>query len=255
MEQLVVSCLFLNGSTDPGYLVIAWSGSEILYGAAAVNSTDLELRTVLTLQGIMPHESYVVVYDLQSKGLPEKTPAAIRTITNASSAVTGTCTCVILTFDFHTLLYPNPQDFSYSEPLLSLLHLNSSVTSENGMICLSCSFSADELTGCVGVIHSAQLDNLTLTVLSVERSGGVNCTVDELMEGNYSVAVFGRLPGNFLEQEPAFVKRIVSTQEFSECFCAGRKGFVKGVSLYDFFVVVLSEEPSDDISANTGTLN
>ena len=63
--------------------------------------------------------------------------------------------------------------------------------SSRGKACLNCSFSADELTGCVGVIHSAQLDNLTLTVLSVERSGGVNCTVDELMEGNYSVAVFG----------------------------------------------------------------
>ena len=78
------------------------------------------------------------------------------------------------------------------------------VTTDDGMICLSCSFSADELTGCVGVIHSAQLDNLTLTVLSVERSGGVNCTVDELMEGNYSVAVFG-LKGTILEQEPASV--------------------------------------------------
>ena len=78
------------------------------------------------------------------------------------------------------------------------------VTTDDGMICLSCSFSADELTGCVGVIHSAQLDNLTLTVLSVERSGGVNCTVDELMEGNYSVAVFG-LKGTVLEQDPAYV--------------------------------------------------
>ena len=54
---------------------------------------------------------------------------------------------------------------------------------------MSCSFSADELTGCVGVIHSAQLDNLTLTALSVERSGGVNCT--KVTAGNYSFAVFG----------------------------------------------------------------
>ena len=77
--------------------------------------------------------------------------------------------------------------------------------SSRGEICLSCSFSADELTGCVGVIHSAQLDNLTLTVLSVERSGGVNCTVDKLIEGSYSVAVFGWLPGNILEQEPAYM--------------------------------------------------
>ena len=80
--------------------------------------------------------------------------------------------------------------------------------SSGGEICLSCSFSADELTGCVGVIHSAQLDNLTLTVLSVERSGGVNCTVDELMEGNYSVAVFGELPGNILKQEPVYMSRV-----------------------------------------------
>ena len=77
--------------------------------------------------------------------------------------------------------------------------------SSRGEICLNCSFSADELTGCVGVIHSAQLDNLTLTVLNVKRSGRVNCTVDELMEGNYSVAVFGRLPGIVLQQEPVYV--------------------------------------------------
>ena len=80
--------------------------------------------------------------------------------------------------------------------------------SSGGEICLNCSFSADELTGCVGVIHSAQLDNLTLTVLSVERSGGVNCTIDKLMEGNYSVAVFGQLPGSVLQQEPVYVSRV-----------------------------------------------
>ena len=80
--------------------------------------------------------------------------------------------------------------------------------SSGGEICLNCSFSIDELTGCVGVIHSAQLDNLTLTVLSVERSGGVNCTIDELREGNYSVAVFGWLPANVLEQEPVYVSRV-----------------------------------------------
>ena len=91
--------------------------------------------------------------------------------------------------------------------------------SSGGKICLSCSFSADELTGCVGVIHSAQLDNLTLTVLSVERSGGVNCTVDELMEGNYSVAVFGQLPGNILEQEPAYVAHVSVKSQPSGRLC------------------------------------
>ena len=91
-----------------------------------------------------------------------------------------------------------------SHPFSQLVSVTVRVSSR-GKVCLNCSFSADELTGCVGVIHSAQLDNLTLTVLSVERSGGVNCTVDELREGNYSVAVFGWLPGNILEQEPAYV--------------------------------------------------
>ena len=91
--------------------------------------------------------------------------------------------------------------------------------SSRGEICLSCSFSADELTGCVGVIHSAQLDNLTLTVLSVERSGGVNCTVDELMESNYSVAVFGWLTVNILEQEPAYVARVSVKSQPSGRLC------------------------------------
>ena len=88
------------------------------------------------------------------------------------------------------------------------------VTSENGKICLNCSFSADVLTGCVGVIHSVQLDNLTLTVLSVEWSGGVNCTVDELMEGNYSVAVFGQ-KGTILEQNPANVTTVFTVSTMS----------------------------------------
>ena len=91
--------------------------------------------------------------------------------------------------------------------------------SSRGEICLNCSFSADELTGCVGVIHSAQLDNLTLTVLSVERNGGVNCTVDELMEGKYSVAVFGRLPENILEQEPAHVTHVLVKSQPSGRLC------------------------------------
>ena len=80
---------------------------------------------------------------------------------------------------------------------------------------MSCLFSADELTGCVGVIHSAQLDNLTLTVLSVERSGGVNCTVDQLSEGNYSVAVFG-LKGTLLEQDPVYVTTVSTAAIMSD---------------------------------------
>ena len=68
--------------------------------------------------------------------------------------------------------------------------LRVSINYYGGIISISCLFPANELTGCVGVIHSAQLDNLTLTVLSVGRSGGVDST--NINEGNYSVAVFGQ---------------------------------------------------------------
>ena len=64
----------------------------------------------------------------------------------------------------------------------------------------------------MGVIHSAQLDNLTLTVLSVERSGGVNCTI--MPVGTYSVAVFG-LNGTLLEQDPAYVTNVSTVYTMS----------------------------------------
>ena len=68
---------------------------------------------------------------------------------------------------------------------------------------MSCAFSSPALTGCVGVIHSAQLDNLTLTVLTVNRSGHeMDCAV--LTEGEYHVAVFGAVE-NGLEQYPAVI--------------------------------------------------
>ena len=85
----------------------------------------------------------------------------------------------------------------------SSLLVSAEVRKSSGEICLSCLFSVDELIGCVGVIHSAQLESLTLTVLSVERSGEVNCTVG-LMEGNHSVAVFGLSEGG-LETSPTNV--------------------------------------------------
>ena len=76
----------------------------------------------------------------------------------------------------------------------------------------------------MGVIHSAQLENLTLTVLSVERSGGINCTVGQ-MEGNHSVAVFGQTEGG-LESTPTLTT-IVSTKVLTPgkflCVCFNSK--------------------------------
>lgn len=78
------------------------------------------------------------------------------------------------------------------------------VTFFNGEVCMNCSFSAGP--GCVGVVHSAQLDNLILTVLSVNISGEKNCSSFD--EGVYTVAVFELLQKKVLKQEPANVSNI-----------------------------------------------
>ena len=80
------------------------------------------------------------------------------------------------------------------------------------MICISCSFSDPRTTGCVGVIHSAELVNLSLTILPVSRTDNnqphnSNCTTYVLIQGNYSVAVFGQLVDR-LETAPAHVAAI-----------------------------------------------
>ena len=83
----------------------------------------------------------------------------------------------------------------------------------NGMVCISCSFSDPRTTGCVGVIHSAELVNLTLTILPVSRTStdnnqphNSNCTT-EMLTGDYLVAVFGQLVDR-LETAPAVVTLI-----------------------------------------------
>ena len=88
-----------------------------------------------------------------------------------------------------------------------------SVAAAEGMIIIVCTFFDPELTGCVGVIHSAQLENLTLTVLSVERSVGMNWV--SIREGNYSVAVFGQKERK-LDLTPALVKTILINQPRSK---------------------------------------
>ena len=79
------------------------------------------------------------------------------------------------------------------------------------LICISCSFSDPRTTGCVGVIHSAKLVDMTLTILPVSRSDNnqphnSNCTPG-VMTGDYSVAVFGQLVDR-LETAPAVVELI-----------------------------------------------
>ena len=95
--------------------------------------------------------------------------------------------------------------------------LRVSINYYGGIISISCSFSANELTGCVGVIHSAQLDNFALTVLSVERSGGVDST--NINEGNYSVAVFGQ-KHNRINEFPSLVQ-IVSASPITTTISGG----------------------------------
>ena len=95
----------------------------------------------------------------------------------------------------------------------TLLPWSPEVTSPgDGMVCISCSFSDPRTTGCVGVIHSADLVNLALTILPVSRPDNnqphnSNCTPDVLIQGDYFVAVFGQLVDR-LETAPAVVTLI-----------------------------------------------
>lgn len=81
-----------------------------------------------------------------------------------------------------------------------------------GNICINCSFSDHKITGCVGVIHSAELKNLTLIIHPVNRtdyssnlSHNYSCIqVQEQGDHVYSVAVFGQLKDR-LEEAPAVV--------------------------------------------------
>ena len=95
------------------------------------------------------------------------------------------------------------------EPETSLPTSPNVTSPGDGTICISCSFSDPRTTGCVGVIHSAELVNLTLTILPVSRTDNnqphnSNCTSHVLKQGDYSVAVFGQLIDG-LETAPAVV--------------------------------------------------
>ena len=79
-----------------------------------------------------------------------------------------------------------------------------------GMICITCSFSDPITTGCVGIIHSAELVNLRLTIVPINRaisqSRKTSC-ISLHESGDYLVAVFGQLP-NGLETVPALTTTV-----------------------------------------------
>ena len=115
---------------------------------------------------------------------------------------------IIVTFGF-SLIYLYIADTMVPD---TLLPWSPEVNSPgDGLICISCSFSDPRTTGCVGVIHSAELVSLTLTILPVSRTDSdqphnSNCTTD-MLTGDYSVAVFGQLVDR-LETAPAVVTLI-----------------------------------------------
>ena len=98
------------------------------------------------------------------------------------------------------------------EPVTSLPTPPEVTSPGDGMVCISCSFSDPRTTGCVGVIHSAELVSLSLTILPVSRTDNnqphnSNCTTDVLIQGDYLVAVFGQLSDR-LETAPALVATV-----------------------------------------------
>ena len=92
----------------------------------------------------------------------------------------------------------------------------------DGMICISCSFADPRTTGCVGVIHSAELDNLTLTILPVSMtdsdiSHNTGC-ISSLSHGDYLVVVFGQsLDGP--DSAPAFTSTVTVSVESTSGVC------------------------------------
>ena len=93
----------------------------------------------------------------------------------------------------------------------TFLPLPEVTTLSGGIICISCSFSDPRTTGCVAVIHSAELVNLTQTILPVSRTDNhqhhnSNC-IPGVLTGDYSVAVFGQL-SDCLETAAALVATV-----------------------------------------------
>ena len=96
------------------------------------------------------------------------------------------------------------------QPMTTLPVSPEVTTPSGGMICISCSFSDPMTTGCVGVIHSADLVNLRLTIVPINRaisqSRKTSC-ISLHVSGDYLVAVFGQLP-NGLETVPALTTTV-----------------------------------------------
>ena len=217
-QLMTVQCSYLSGSTVRGVLTIAHSPTHTTYHTVYRN--DTESVTQFSISGLSGEDYLIAVFDLDNAGLPETLPAVTLTPvttdnintpshsehTSLASEFTNCC-------HFHCSLCDGCTGNGILHP--SSLSASAKVWGSSvGEICLSCTFSV-ELTGCVGVIQSAQLEDLTLTVLTVERSGGMNCTADGPMEGDYFVAGFGLTEGG-LETNPALrdsnLNRVTTTQ-------------------------------------------
>ena len=175
--------------------------TEIVYHSRPRES----LEKKVSISNLTSSAYQLFSFDIEPTGHPRGLPAALpqditllpTESTSSPMPVYDNCN------DKHKFSIPYP----FREIILS-------VDRTEKKISMSCSFFADELTGCVGVIHSAQLDNLTLTVLSVERSEGMDfVNVEEV--GNYSVAVFGQ-KGNKLKEFPTLVCIVVLSQNQSK---------------------------------------
>ena len=226
--QLDIRCSYLNGSIDEGFFTIVYSSSnrsDITYRVAA--RIGLEPTTNLSIGNLQQDEYKFVVYDLPDSMMPEEKPATewMQTVIEIAKdsqqnnsgelvvSVVHPCTCRLCCI----YVLPFELVFLYTADTIvpvpdTLLPWSPEVTSPgDGMVFISCSFSDPRTTGCVGVIHSVDLVNLTLTILPVNRTDknqhhNSNCTTG-VPTGDYSVVVFGQLVDR-LETSPAVVTLI-----------------------------------------------
>ena len=225
--QLDIRCSYLNGSIDEGFFTIVYSSSnrsDITYRVAA--RIGLEPTTNLSIGNLQHDEYQFVVYDLPVSMMPEEKPATAWMQTfieiaedsqqnNSGELVVSVVQSMYLSPVLYYVL-PFKLVFHYTADTIvpdTLLPRSPEVTSPgDGLVCISCSFSDPRTAGCVGVIHSVDLVNLTLTILPVSRTDNnqphnSNCTTGVLTQGDYFVAVFGQLVDR-LETAPAVVTLI-----------------------------------------------
>lgn len=142
-------------------------------------------------------------------------------------------------------------------PLTSLPTCPEVTGTSEGKICINCSFSDHIITGCVGIIHSAELKDPLLMIHSVKRpdyssklSHNYSCIHVPIQEhGNhrFSVAVFGQLRDR-LEEAPATVSVIditimptIPTTSISELSCLSHPPMILLYMICHFTVAIESD--------------